>query len=107
MPAETARSERRNGRRPFRIAAVGDLHYGGADARGSLAPLFEVVNRDADVFVLLGDLSSPAKARLIALPRPPATQATLAANDCGMAAGSARAACAAKKGQPALVVAGQ
>ena len=44
--------------RPFRIAAVGDLHYGGPDSRGSLAPLFEVVNREADVFALLGDLTT-------------------------------------------------
>ena len=52
MPPETTTG------RPFRIAAVGDLHYGGADARGSLAPLFETVNRDADVFALLGDLTT-------------------------------------------------
>lgn len=64
MPAEPRNRssgdgrERRNGRRPFRVAAVGDLHYGGADARGSLAPLFEAVNRDADVFALLGDLTT-------------------------------------------------
>ena len=44
--------------RPFRVAAVGDLHYGGPDARGSLAPLFEIVNREADVFALLGDLTT-------------------------------------------------
>jgi Icc-related predicted phosphoesterase len=44
--------------RPFRIAAVGDLHYSGAESRGSLTPLIEVVNRDADVFALLGDLTT-------------------------------------------------
>jgi len=44
--------------RPFRIAAVGDLHYSGVEARGTLAQLFETVNRDADVFALLGDLTT-------------------------------------------------
>ncbi len=44
--------------RPFRVAAVGDLHYGGAESRGALAPLFDVVNREADVFALLGDLTT-------------------------------------------------
>jgi hypothetical protein len=58
-------------------------------------------------FLLLGDLSSPAKARLIALPQMPATLAAVASNDCGKAAGSARKACPAEKGQAALVVAGQ
>ena len=58
-------------------------------------------------FLLLGDLSSPAKARLIALPKPPAAHAVVAAEDCGMAAGSARKACPAVKGQAPLVVAGQ
>ena len=44
--------------RPFRVAAVGDLHYGGPDARGSLTPLFDIANRDADVLALLGDLTT-------------------------------------------------
>ena len=52
MPPEAAAG------RPFRIAAVGDLHYGGADSRGSFAPLFDAVNRDADVFAILGDLTT-------------------------------------------------
>lgn len=60
MPADNGRKNS-EGRRPFRIAAVGDLHYGGPDARGSLAPLFEVVNREADVFALLGDLTTHGK----------------------------------------------
>ena len=61
MPAENGRKERAEGGRPFRIAAVGDLHYGGPDARGSLATLFEIVNREADVFALLGDLTTHGK----------------------------------------------
>jgi Icc-related predicted phosphoesterase len=61
MPADNGRARKSDGRRPFRIAAVGDLHYGGPDARGSLATLFEIVNREADVFALLGDLTTHGK----------------------------------------------
>ena len=61
MPAENGRKDNTDSRRPFRIAAVGDLHYGGPDARGSLAAMFEVVNREADVFALLGDLTNHGK----------------------------------------------
>jgi Icc-related predicted phosphoesterase len=57
MPAEQDTQPRR-GTRTFRVAAVGDLHYGGPDARGSLTQLFDVVNREADVFALLGDLTT-------------------------------------------------
>jgi Icc-related predicted phosphoesterase len=40
-----------------RIAAVGDLHYG-KTSRGQLQPLLNAVNRvDADVLLLLGDLT--------------------------------------------------
>ena len=46
------------GGRPFRVAAVGDLHYNGSEGRGTLAALFEQVNREADVFALLGDLTT-------------------------------------------------
>ena len=60
MPADNGRREGEGGR-PFRVAAVGDLHYGGPDARGSLAPLFDIVNREADVFALLGDLTTHGK----------------------------------------------
>lgn len=44
--------------RPFRVAAVGDLHYGGSEVRGVLTELFATANRDADVLALLGDLTT-------------------------------------------------
>jgi len=44
--------------RRFRVAAVGDLHYAGGEARGALAEMFAAVNREADVFALLGDLTT-------------------------------------------------
>lgn len=44
--------------RPFRVAAVGDLHYGGAEVRGALTELFATVNREADVLALVGDLTT-------------------------------------------------
>lgn len=47
-----------SGTRRFRIAAVGDLHYAGAESRGALTELFATVNREADVFAILGDLTT-------------------------------------------------
>lgn len=44
--------------RRFRLAAVGDLHYTGVETRGALAEMFAIVNREADVFALLGDLTT-------------------------------------------------
>lgn len=46
------------GTRRFRIAAVGDLHYAGLESRGALTELFATVNREADVFAILGDLTT-------------------------------------------------
>lgn len=48
------------GERELRIAAVGDLHYDSA-ARNSLRDLFLEVNRDADIFVLCGDLTTTGR----------------------------------------------
>ena len=58
-------------------------------------------------FLLLGDLSSPARARLIALPQLEAAGIVLAAGNCVKAGQTARKACPAETGQAALVVAGQ
>ena len=57
-------------------------------------------------FLLLGDLSSPAKARLIALPQPEAAKLTLASTECRKPAGSRETACPAQKDRPSVVVAG-
>lgn len=43
--------------RTVRVAAVGDLHFD-QRARGTLGPLLEQVNREADVLALVGDLTS-------------------------------------------------
>lgn len=40
----------------MRLAAVGDIHCG-EDCRGTLQPIFEAVARQADVLLLLGDLT--------------------------------------------------
>jgi len=40
----------------IRVAAVGDLHAG-PDSRGTIAPGFEHLERDADVLLLAGDLT--------------------------------------------------
>jgi len=57
-------------------------------------------------FLLLGDISSPKQARLIALPAQPAANVILAA-DCRKPVGSSERACPARKRETALVVAGQ
>jgi Icc-related predicted phosphoesterase len=42
------------------IAAVGDIHCGN-DCQGTLRPMFEQASREADVFLLLGDLTKYGK----------------------------------------------
>lgn len=42
--------------RPIRIAAVGDVHFDGT--KGSLVDTFSTVDRDADILVLCGDLTT-------------------------------------------------
>src|SRR6185312_2569119 len=46
--------------RELRIAAVGDLHYD-AENRGMLRDLFTAANRDADILVLCGDLTTTGR----------------------------------------------
>lgn len=54
-----------NATRPFRIAAVGDLHYGGPDTRGILNEMFATVNAEADVLALVGDLTTHGRAEQV------------------------------------------
>ncbi len=44
------------GERSIRIAAVGDLHYD--SGRGALADIFATANKEADILVLCGDLTT-------------------------------------------------
>jgi hypothetical protein len=56
-------------------------------------------------FLLVGDISSPAKARLIALPQQPAASVVLARSACRGSTAPARTACPAEPGgKTALVV---
>jgi Icc-related predicted phosphoesterase len=48
------------GERELRIGAVGDLHYD-AENRGALRDLFTAVNREADILVLCGDLTTTGR----------------------------------------------
>jgi Icc-related predicted phosphoesterase len=57
-PADT---NRREDGRQLRIAAVGDLHYDGPHAAGTLRDVFADINRSADVLVLTGDLTTHGK----------------------------------------------
>lgn len=50
-------AEKARGEREVRIAAVGDLHYDGS-SRGTLRDLLTSVNREADILVLCGDLTT-------------------------------------------------
>lgn len=49
-----------NGERELRIAAVGDLHYDTTN-RGVLRDLFQDANREADILVLCGDLTTTGR----------------------------------------------
>jgi len=46
-----------NDRKTIRLAAVGDIHVG-KGSQGAMLPLFQAVNDDADVLLLLGDLTN-------------------------------------------------
>lgn len=48
--------------RVLRIAAVGDFHCGGAHQDPELAELFAEVGRDADVLLLMGDMTTHGEA---------------------------------------------
>lgn len=52
--------------RRFRVAAVGDLHYS-EETHGSLSELIGVVNRQADVLALLGDLTTHGRKHQVEL----------------------------------------
>lgn len=51
-----------------RIAAVGDIHCG-ADCEGTLRPMFDAAAREADVLLLLGDLTKYGRTEEIELLR--------------------------------------
>lgn len=53
-----------SGTRTFRVAAVGDLHYGD-DGRGSLSEMVATVNAEADVLALVGDLTTHGRVKQI------------------------------------------
>jgi uncharacterized protein len=61
MSGPTDRRENGSRGREIRIAATGDMHYDGSGPAGELREFFAEIDRNADILVLCGDLTTHGK----------------------------------------------